>query len=149
MKLNQIEKWMMNNPIRSRMQRREAALLLEMGGPVEDGTVLEVGCGRGVGTELILDMFGASRVDALDFDPDMVRRAKKRLTSGRPRIARGSRKNSVDTTSTRMSRSWRATVRKGRLWSSPSSTAAVMRNEVRLSKCNGPTPNGFTMGLMM
>ena len=70
MKLNRIEKLLMNNPIRSRLQRREAETLLEMGEPMDGGRALEVGCGRGVGTEIILDLFGASRVDAFDLDPD-------------------------------------------------------------------------------
>ncbi len=81
MKLNRIEKLLMNNPIRSRLQRREAETLLEMGEPMDGGRALEVGCGRGVGTEIILDLFGASRVDAFDLDPDMVRRATQRLAS--------------------------------------------------------------------
>ncbi len=86
MKLNRIEKLMMNNPIRSRMQRREAGSLLQMGGSVAGGHALEVGCGRGVGTELILDLFGAARVDAFDLDPDMVRRAEKRLATRGDRV---------------------------------------------------------------
>ncbi len=86
MKLNRLEKLMMNNPIRSRMQRREAGVLRAMGGVVEGGRVLEVGCGRGVGTELILDEFLAGQVDAFDFDPDMVRRAKKRLAPRGDRV---------------------------------------------------------------
>ena len=48
MKLNRLEKWMMNNPARARMQRSEAGSLLKMGGPVSGGHVLEVGCGRDV-----------------------------------------------------------------------------------------------------
>jgi ubiquinone/menaquinone biosynthesis C-methylase UbiE len=40
---------------------------------------LEVGCGQGVGVEIILDRFGATTVDALDLDPDMVDRARRRL----------------------------------------------------------------------
>jgi ubiquinone/menaquinone biosynthesis C-methylase UbiE len=38
-----------------------------------------LGCGRGVGTELILELCGADRVDAFDLDPDMVDRARGRL----------------------------------------------------------------------
>jgi trans-aconitate methyltransferase len=41
--------------------------------------VLEIGCGRGVGTEIILERFGARRVFAFDFDPTMVKRARRRL----------------------------------------------------------------------
>ena len=47
---------------------------------MEGGAALEVGCGRGVGTELILDLFGADHVDAFDLDPDMVALAQQRLT---------------------------------------------------------------------
>lgn len=80
MKLNAIETALMNNPLREAIQRRfEARRLLEMGGPMRGGRALEVGCGRGVGVELILDRFGATEVDALDLDPEMVERARRRL----------------------------------------------------------------------
>ncbi|HEY1690939.1 MAG TPA: methyltransferase domain-containing protein [Polyangiaceae bacterium] len=84
MLLNAIEKAMMNNPARAALQRRfEARRLLAMGGRVTGGTALEMGCGRGVGTEVVLDVFGAARVDAFDLDPDMVALARQRL-AGRP-----------------------------------------------------------------
>jgi ubiquinone/menaquinone biosynthesis C-methylase UbiE len=80
MLLNRVEKAMMNNPIRSALQRHvEARWLLDMGGGVRGGTALEVGCGRGVGTQLILDTFGAGRVDAFDLDSHMVELARERL----------------------------------------------------------------------
>jgi ubiquinone/menaquinone biosynthesis C-methylase UbiE len=72
----------MNNPVRAAVQRRvEAKRLLEMGGAMRGGTALEIGCGRGVGVEIILDLFGAERVDAFDLDPRMVARARRRLRS--------------------------------------------------------------------
>jgi ubiquinone/menaquinone biosynthesis C-methylase UbiE len=84
MLLNAVEKAMMNNPVRAALQRRfEARRLLDMGGPVTGGTALEMGCGRGVGTEIVLDVFGAARVDAFDLDPRMVELARRRL-QGRP-----------------------------------------------------------------
>lgn len=85
MLLNTFEKAMMNNPVRAALQRRfEAKRLFAMGGPIGgERRALEVGCGRGVGTELVLDVFGAARVDAFDLDPDMVARAARRL-EGRP-----------------------------------------------------------------
>jgi ubiquinone/menaquinone biosynthesis C-methylase UbiE len=43
------------------------------------GRALELGCGRGVGTGLILDLFGAEAVDAFDLDPRMVALARRRL----------------------------------------------------------------------
>ena len=80
MLLNAVEKAMMNNPVRAAIQRRfEARRLLHMGGPMHGGRVLEMGCGRGVGTELVLDVFGADRVDAFDLDPAMVELARRRL----------------------------------------------------------------------
>jgi len=80
MKLNIVEKAMMNNPVRAMIQRRyEARRLLAMGGPMAGGRALEVGCGRGVGSEIILDLFGAEEVDAFDLDPGMVEQASRRL----------------------------------------------------------------------
>lgn len=87
MLLNTIEKLMMNNPVRSAVQRwYEVPRLLELGGPLPGGRVLEVGCGRGVGVELLLDRLGAERVDAFDLDPDMVRRARERLAHHGDRV---------------------------------------------------------------
>ena len=69
----------MNNPARALVQRRvEARWLLEAGGPAR-GAALEVGCGRGVGVEIALEDFGATRVDAFDLDPRMVALATERL----------------------------------------------------------------------
>lgn len=86
MLLNRIEFALMNNPVRAAVQRRfEAARLLAMGGPMRGGAALEVGCGRGVGAEIILDRFGADTVDGFDLDPRMVERARVRLA---PRGAR-------------------------------------------------------------
>lgn len=81
MKLNRIEKWAMNNPIRAAAQRRfEAPRLLKMGGPLPPNSrVLEIGCGRGVGSEILFEQFGAQTVHAFDLDEDMVTRAGKRL----------------------------------------------------------------------
>jgi len=82
MRLNRVEFALMNNPIRAAVQRRvEAKRLLEMGGAMRGGTALEIGCGRGVGVEIILDLFGAEHVDAFDLDSRMVTRARRRLRS--------------------------------------------------------------------
>jgi len=90
MLLNTVEKALMNNPVRASLQRRfEARRLLAMGGPVPGGRALEIGCGRGVGAEIVLDVFGAASVDAFDLDPRMVELARRRL-EGRPaRVAVG------------------------------------------------------------
>jgi ubiquinone/menaquinone biosynthesis C-methylase UbiE len=87
MLLNTFEKALMNNPVRAAIQRRfEMPRFLSMGGRMKGGRALEVGCGRGVGTELILELSGAVHVDAFDLDPDMVVRARRRLKGGRARI---------------------------------------------------------------
>lgn len=88
MLLNRIEKVLMNNPLRAAIQRRfEAHRLLAMGGPMHGGVALEMGCGRGVGVEIILDQFGAERVDAFDLDTHMVKLAGRRL-AGRSETTR-------------------------------------------------------------
>ncbi len=82
MKLNFWEKLLVNNPIRSFVQHHfEAPLLLRMGGRLDGKKVLEIGCGRGVGIEVLFQRFGADHVTAIDLDPKMIERAKKRLTS--------------------------------------------------------------------
>lgn len=79
MLLNRIEYGLMNNPIRSALQRHfEARRLRHMGGVMSGGRALEVGCGRGIGIELILKVFGAGSVDAFDLDPRMVAQARAR-----------------------------------------------------------------------
>lgn len=82
MKLNWFEKLLMNSPMRRVEQRKEAQLMLQLGGDVKDGKVLEIGCGKGVGVEIIFDVFVPLHVKAFDCDPDQVRLARQRL-SGR------------------------------------------------------------------
>jgi ubiquinone/menaquinone biosynthesis C-methylase UbiE len=83
--LNRVEKALMNNPLRASLQRwYEARLLQRLGGKVPGGRVVELGCGRGVGTEIVLQRFEAARVLAFDLDPDMVRQAFVRLGAKQP-----------------------------------------------------------------
>ena len=85
MKLNAAEKALMNNPVRAGLQRRyEARLLERLGGRVEGKRVLEIGCGRGVGTEIIFERFGAREVHAFDVDPDMIEQARIGLSAYSP-----------------------------------------------------------------
>jgi ubiquinone/menaquinone biosynthesis C-methylase UbiE len=87
MRLNRVEFALMNNPVRAAVQRRvEAKRLLEMGGAMHGGKALEIGCGRGVGVEIILDLFGAERVDAFDLDSRMIDRAHRRLRSRKGQV---------------------------------------------------------------
>ncbi len=78
--LNQVEFAMMNNPVRAWIQRNvEATRMLRMGGAIRGGQALEIGCGRGIGVEIILDKFAAGAVDAFDLDGRMVALASRRL----------------------------------------------------------------------
>lgn len=87
MLLNRIEYALMNNPVRAAVQRHvEARKLLRMGGPMNGGHALEVGCGRGVGISLILNVFGADSVDAFDLDPRMVAKARRRFSAYGSRV---------------------------------------------------------------
>lgn len=82
MKLNSIEKALMNNPVRALLQQRyEAPLMERLGGHTEGLRVLEIGCGRGVGTEIIFQRFHARQVHAFDIDSEMVELARKRLSA--------------------------------------------------------------------
>lgn len=81
MLLNRMERVFMNNPLRGVVQKRyEAKKLLRLGGPMDGGCALEIGCGRGVGAGIILDLFGADSVHAFDLDPSMVVLAQQRLS---------------------------------------------------------------------
>ena len=85
MKLNLIEKALVNNRVRTLLQLRyEAPLLERLGGRTEGSRVLEIGCGRGVGAEIIFERFGAREVHAFDLDPDMIDQAKARLAGYPP-----------------------------------------------------------------
>jgi ubiquinone/menaquinone biosynthesis C-methylase UbiE len=81
MKLNSVERAFMNNPVRAAHQHhREAQWFKRLaGGDLSGQHVLEVGCGRGVGAEVILDRLGAARVTAFDLDESMVELALRRL----------------------------------------------------------------------
>ena len=80
MKLNRLGKLGLNSPTRAFVQRHVVAPLLErLGGRVEAGRALELGCGRGVGGEIILDRFGPAHLELIDIDPEMVEGARRRL----------------------------------------------------------------------
>lgn len=79
-RLNFFEKALVNSRARAFAQRwYEAPLLERLGGRVVGGRVLEVGCGRGVGAEIIFERFGAAEVHAFDVDAGMVEKARRRL----------------------------------------------------------------------
>ena len=75
MKLNRVERWAVNNPLRPLQQRLEIRWFKERCGLAPGGRVLEVGCGRGAGTALIKRAFRPAIIHALDLDIEMIRRA--------------------------------------------------------------------------
>ncbi|MBM7167114.1 class I SAM-dependent methyltransferase [Streptomyces sp. G44] len=92
MLMNRVETLLVNSPPRRWLQRLyEAPLLARLGGRTPGSHVAEIGCGSGYGTRLILDVFGAATVDAVDLDPAMIERARRRLAryDGRVRLAVG------------------------------------------------------------
>jgi ubiquinone/menaquinone biosynthesis C-methylase UbiE len=85
--LNALEMALMNNPLRAAVQRGyEGRVLERLGGRMNGGVALEVGCGRGVGAGIILDRFAADRVEAFDLDPRMVELARARMADRGDRV---------------------------------------------------------------
>ena len=85
MKLNAIERAAMNNPLRAAHQHHvEAGWFRRLArGSLAGQHVLEVGCGRGVGVEVLLDRLHAEHVTAFDLDPVMIGKAERRLHARR------------------------------------------------------------------
>lgn len=77
--MNRIEFWLMNNPIRAFIQGFEARKLRKMSDLPSEKVVLEIGCGQGVGTKYIQKYFEPKSIRAIDLDPQMVKRAKRRV----------------------------------------------------------------------
>ena len=78
MKLNPVERWAVNSPLRRALQllvmqwfRRTVAL-------TTGKTILEVGCGSGVGAKLISEVYHPDRLYLLDLDLRMIQKANQR-----------------------------------------------------------------------
>ena len=80
MKLNRMERWVVNNPLRVLEQGIQVGWMKKRHPLLPGGTCLELGCGRGAGARLILDAFQPSRLYALDLDSRMVQKAKAYLS---------------------------------------------------------------------
>lgn len=81
MRLNALEFTLMNNPLRAASHRWiETPLLFGQLGSLSGQRVLEIGCGRGAGLEILLGL-GAADVLGIDVDPRMIRLAQGRLAS--------------------------------------------------------------------
>ncbi len=80
MRLNRIEFFLMNSPIRRFIQnKREIKEFCRLSSLPKNKTILEIGCGNGSGTKLIQNYFSPQEIQAIDLDPRMIQRAKKRV----------------------------------------------------------------------
>ncbi len=80
MKLRFGERLITNNPFRALLQRHvEGPMLRKMGSREDYPLCLEIGCGRGIGAQVIAEQFGAEKVIATDIDPKQIERAKKNI----------------------------------------------------------------------
>lgn len=79
MKLNLIERWYVKSPLRRAaqllvMQWFRSTVALKTG-----STILEVGCGHGVGAKLISEAYRPDRLYLLDLDFQMIQKANQRI----------------------------------------------------------------------
>lgn len=86
MKLNSLEFILMNNALRAASQRQfETPRLIGPRGSLAGKRVLEIGCGRGVGIEILLSL-GAEHITGFDLDPRMIALARQSLTKYGKRV---------------------------------------------------------------
>jgi ubiquinone/menaquinone biosynthesis C-methylase UbiE len=95
MKLHKIEEFLMNNPLRVWIQRNIEApdLFRKIDLPINP-ICLEIGCGRGVGALLINQHFKCREVVAVDYDKEMIEKAKRYLANP-PRWADKTRSENI------------------------------------------------------
>ena len=80
MRLNPVERLITNNPLRAYIQRHmEGPMLRNMGSQPEYPLCLEIGCGAGIGAQVIAEQFGARKVLATDIDPEQIESARDNL----------------------------------------------------------------------
>jgi ubiquinone/menaquinone biosynthesis C-methylase UbiE len=79
MKLNPVERVLVNNPVRDVLLRSTMSWLHDAACAPALGRVLEMGCGQGEGAREIWRRFRPQRIDAFDVDPRQVERARGRL----------------------------------------------------------------------
>jgi ubiquinone/menaquinone biosynthesis C-methylase UbiE len=87
-KLNVFEKLYINSPLHTLAQRRVVSFLSGLNQLQPGSRVVEIGCGRGVGMQLIIRAFQPASAEALDIDPRMIALTERRLRSpGNGRVA--------------------------------------------------------------
>ena len=81
MKVNWPERLWVNSPVRRYVQQQEGLFFKKMGNLAPGGKCLEIGCGCGVGAQIINQSFVPASIHALDIDLDMLNAAKKKRTA--------------------------------------------------------------------
>jgi ubiquinone/menaquinone biosynthesis C-methylase UbiE len=79
MKLNWIERFYVNSPLRLAAQHFEVRWFNKRRPIDAGGVLLEIGCGRGAGAGFIAEVFKPSRLYLSDLDPEMVKKARAYL----------------------------------------------------------------------
>lgn len=78
MKVNWVEAVWVNSPFRTLTQMQEIAYFKRAAELRPGCRVLEIGCGRGAGVQLVRRAFAPARIDAIDVDPAMIALAERR-----------------------------------------------------------------------
>jgi ubiquinone/menaquinone biosynthesis C-methylase UbiE len=78
-RMSTFERWLVRSPLRARLQRGEVRAFARWAALSPGASVLDMGCGTGVSTALILETLRPQRLAAFDFDPSMVELARRRL----------------------------------------------------------------------
>jgi ubiquinone/menaquinone biosynthesis C-methylase UbiE len=76
--MNSVEYWGVNNPLRALVQKHYEAPRLKAVSRIKAASVLEIGCGQGIGARIIYEMFSPEKYVGIDLDPKMIRRAIKK-----------------------------------------------------------------------
>jgi len=92
LKTNWVERLWVDGPWRSAFLIGEVRYFQQVRNLAPGSRILEIGCGNGVGSRLVHKKFAPAHIDAVDIDPDMIRRAvrqQRALPSGRVEFAVG------------------------------------------------------------
>ena len=79
MKLSRLERWYVNSPVRRLAQHLIMQWFKGTVALKSDSTILEIGCGGGVGAKLIVEAYQPKRLYLLDLDLQMIARARRRF----------------------------------------------------------------------
>lgn len=78
MKVNWPERLWVNSPVRKLVQQREARFFSKLHPLAPGARCLEIGCGCGVGANIIYQTFSPGTIHAIDLDENMLHAAKRK-----------------------------------------------------------------------